>query len=69
MLEATYWLRKQLEPNKTRTHYISGYLPEAGNGDDSTNWKKQAHEGSFIDYTLLFHAPSPLPSTKIVEDV
>jgi len=44
MLDVGYWLGKQSDPDKTRTHFRSGYLPKAGKGDDNTTGKKQAHE-------------------------
>jgi len=44
MLDVGYWLGKQLDPDKTRTHFQSGYLPKAGKGDDNATGKKQAHE-------------------------
>jgi len=47
MLEVGYWLGKQSDPDKTRTHFHSGYLPKADKGDDKTTGKKQAHEGEF----------------------
>jgi len=44
MLDVGYWLGKQSDPVKTRTHFHSGYSPKAGKGDDNTTEKKQAHE-------------------------
>jgi len=41
MLDVGYWLRKQSDPVKTRTHFCSGYLPKAGKGDDNTTGKKK----------------------------
>jgi len=40
MLDVGYWLGKQSDPDKTRTHFRSGYLPKAGKGDDNTTEKK-----------------------------
>jgi len=44
MLDVGYWLGKQSDSDKTRTHFYSGYLPKAGKGDDNATGKKQAHE-------------------------
>jgi len=53
MLEVGYWLGKQSDPDKTRTHFRSGYLPKAGKGDDNTTGKKQAHEMRGVLLTIL----------------
>jgi len=48
LLEVGCWLGKQSDPDISRTHFISGYLPKAGKGDDNTTGKKQAHEMSGV---------------------
>jgi len=53
MLDVGYWLGKQSDPDKTRTHFHSGYLPKAGKGDDNTTGKKQAHEMRGVLLTIL----------------
>ena len=53
MLDVGYWLGKQSDPDKTRTHFCSGYLPKAGKGDDNTTGKKQAHEMRGVLLTIL----------------
>jgi len=53
MLDVGYWLGKQSDPDKTRTHFCSGYLPKAGKGDDNTAGKKQAHEMRGVLLTIL----------------
>jgi len=32
------------DPDKPRSHFCSGYLSKAGNGDDNTTGKNHAHE-------------------------
>jgi len=39
MLDDGYWLGKQSDLDKTRTHFCSGYLPKAGKGDNTTEKK------------------------------
>jgi len=41
MLDAGYWLEKQSDPDKTQTHFCSGYLPKAGRGDGNTTEKSK----------------------------
>jgi len=53
MLDVGYWLGKQTDPDKTRTHFCSGCLPKAGKGDDNTTGKKQAHEMRGVLLTIL----------------
>ena len=53
MLDVGYWLGKQSDPDKTRTHFRSGYLPKAGKGDANTTGKKQAHEMRGVLLTIL----------------
>ena len=53
MLDVGYWLGNQSDPDKTRTHFYSGYLPKAGKGDDNTTGKKQAHEMRGVLLTIL----------------
>ena len=53
MIEVGYWLGKQCDPDKTRTHFLSGYLPKVGKGDDNTTGKKQAHEMRGVLLTIL----------------
>jgi len=53
MIDVGYWLGKQSDPDKTRTHFRSGYLPKAGKGDDNTTGKKQAHEMRGVLLTIL----------------
>jgi len=53
MLDVGYLLGKQSDPDKTRTHFHSGYLPKAGKVDDNTTGKKQAHEMRGVLLTIL----------------
>jgi len=53
MLDVGYGLGKQSDPDKTRAHFHSGYLPKAGKGDDNTTGKKQAHEMRGVLLTIL----------------
>ena len=53
MLHVGYWLGKQSDPDKTRTHFCLGYLPKAGKGDGNTTGKKQAHEIRGVLLTIL----------------
>jgi len=39
MLDVGYWLGKQSDPDKTKTHFISGSLPKAGK-DMTCSWEK-----------------------------
>jgi len=43
LLEVVYWLGMQSDPDKTTTHFPSGYLPKVNHGDDNT-FGKQAYE-------------------------
>jgi len=52
-LDVGYWLGKPSDPDKTRAHFHSGYLPKAGKGDDNTTGKKQAHEMRGVLLTIL----------------
>ncbi len=66
MLDVGYWLGKQSDPHMTRTHFLSGYLPKAGKGDDSTTGKSKlmrCGEFYFLNYSLLLHASIPLQRT------
>jgi len=63
MLNVGYWLGQQSDPDKTRTHFCSGYLPKAGKGDDNTTGKKQAHEMRGVLLTILLLASSSLQRT------
>jgi len=48
MLDVGYWLGKQSDPDKTRTHFCSGYLTKAGKGDDNTTERnKLMRSGEF----------------------
>jgi len=53
MLDVGYWLGKQSDPDKSRTHFHLGYLPKAGKVDDNTTRKKQAHEMTGVLLTIL----------------
>jgi len=41
ILDVGFWLGKQSDPDKTRTHFCSGFLPKAGKGDDNTTEKNK----------------------------
>jgi len=64
MLDVGYWLGKQSDPDKTRTHFHSGYLPKAGKGDDSTTSTKQAHEIRGFLLTILCYIECFKSTTK-----
>jgi len=56
MLDVGFWLGKQPDPDKTRTHFHSGYLPKAGKGDDNTTEKSYEMRGvllTILCYCLL----------------
>jgi len=70
MLDVGYWLGKQSDPDKTRTHFRSGYLPKAGKeGDGNTTGKKKAHEIRGVLLTILCYCMLQVHYKELAEKI